>query len=86
MTDHPCKGMTKRYHEIFEQIAVNQPPRCRDSMILQLKLRGLVEVEYKTLRDKLGEYKIPVYSVPLPIHMQWCEWCSEQPENSEATQ
>lgn len=83
MTDHPCKGMTKGQRDAFEQIAINQPPRARDATILKLKLRGLIDIVYETRRVGLGEYKIPVYSVPLPVHMQWCQWASEQAEYEE---
>jgi hypothetical protein len=37
----------------------------------------------KILRDEMGIFKLPQYQVPIPIHMQWCQWCSEQPENQD---
>lgn len=31
-------------------------------------------------RDALGPIQVVVYEVPLPVHMQWCEWCAENVE------
>ncbi len=82
MTDHPCKGMTKPQREAFERIAVNMFPLCRSKTLDALLKAGVIELgEPETYRDGLGSYQVPTYSVPLPIHMQWCEWCSEQPDN-----
>ena len=84
MTVHPCKGMTKRQIEVFERIAINQPPCCPWPTLDALLKAGVIERgEDDVRRDALGVYKIPSFHVPLLIHMQWCEWCSEQPENQE---
>lgn len=84
MTDHPCKGMTKAQIAAFEQIAINQPPQCKWNTIDALMKAGMVERgKGETRRDAMGVYEIPYFYVPLLIHMQWCEWCSEQPENVE---
>jgi hypothetical protein len=37
MTDHPCKGMTKRQREAFEQIAISQPPRATHKTLVALR-------------------------------------------------
>lgn len=81
MTDHPCKGMTKGQRAAFERVAINQPPYASDRTLKALLDRGVVtRGEDKVVRDGLGEFRIPTYIVPLPIHAQWCEWCSEQPD------
>lgn len=80
MTDHPAKGMTKAQREAFENIAVNQLPRCTHRTLEALTAAGIVVVSYRRRRDALGPYEIPDYSVPFDIHRQWCEWCSEQPD------
>lgn len=80
MTDHPCKGMTKAQTDAFERIAINAPPGCAWPTIDALLKAGVIERgEDDMRRDALGTYAIPNFFVPLPIHMQWCEWCSEQP-------
>ena len=84
MTEHPCKGMTAHQIEVFEQIAtgVSLPP-AKKGTIQKLRERGLVvAIEDKPLHDELGEYSIPQYEVPISVHKQWCQWCSEQPENA----
>ena len=81
MTDHPCKDLTKTQREAFEQIAINQPPQCGWKSIDALLNAGVIERgEDDTRRDAMGVYHIPNFFVPLPIHMQWCAWCSEQPD------
>lgn len=85
MTDHPCKGMTKAQIEAFEKIAtgIPLPPVVMKSLKI-LEAKGLIERgPDKELCDGLGRYRIPQYQVPIGLHMQWCKWCSEQPENQD---
>lgn len=83
MVDHPCKGMTKAQREAFEMIAVNQHPRAGQKTIDALLTRGVIRrgADEVLGRDAFGVIKVPSYHVPYPTHAQWCEWCSEQPEN-----
>lgn len=81
MTEHPCKGMTKAQREAFEQIAVNMPPSASHKNLLALRANGLVDYENEVIgRDALGAITVPRWFVPLPVHAQWCAWCSEQPD------
>lgn len=81
MTDHPCKGMTKAQRKAFERIAINVPPYCKWPTIDALLKAGVIERGKDDVRrDALGSYAIPNFYVPLHIHAQWCEWCSEQPD------
>lgn len=83
MTEHPCKNLSPVQIAAFEQIAINQPPQCGWKSIDALLKAGVVERgEDDTRRDAMGVYHIPNLYVPLHIHMQWCAWCSEQPENA----
>lgn len=81
-TAHPCKGMTKAQRRDFELIATGQYPLGGHKTIDALESHGLiVEGAPQVLgRDALGLITIPSWSVPLPIHAQWCEWASEQPD------
>jgi len=75
---HPCAGLSKGVVEVFESIAVSQPHPHRPAAILTLLHAGLiVQIGERVLRDRFGEVRIPVYEVPLPVHYQWCQWCSE---------
>lgn len=79
MTDHPCKGMSKTAIEAFENIAINLPPRASWKTLDALIAKGvIVRVPGEKRRDALGTYEIPAFVVPLGVHIQWCEWCSEQ--------
>jgi hypothetical protein len=86
MTDHPCKGMSARAIEVFEQIAIgNGLPWMMKVAAAKLLAKGLIERgPDKQFRDALGHYSIPQYFVPLAVHAQWCEWCSEQPPAGDA--
>ena len=79
MTDHPCKGMTEHQIEVFERLAISQPVETRWETIDALIAKGvIVKGPSETRRDAMGIYTVPSYSVPLPVHAQWCQWCSEQ--------
>ena len=81
MTDHPCKGMTKAQRAAFERIAVNQSHGANHKTLLALRGAGLVDYKNRVVgRDALGAITVPDWCVPLPVHAQWCQWCSEQPE------
>ena len=82
MTNNPCKGMTKAQREAFERISVNMPPRANDRTLRALEDRGLIKGHHCQSRDSFGVFSWTEYHVPLSIHAQWCEWCSEQPENA----
>jgi len=82
MTDHPCKGMTKPQIATFERIAIGQPPYASERTLKILLARGVIEKEIRNTSSGIGNLMIryAVYHVPLPVHMQWCKWCSEQPD------
>lgn len=83
MTLHPCRGMTKPQIDAFERIAIGQDAPIHPKSAGALLARGLIIGQKVTIgRDAFGPIEIMRYHVPLPIHVQWCEWCSEQPENA----
>ena len=74
---HPAAECTKAQREAFERIAINQPARCTQKTLNALMEKKLVEFTSDT---RIGRFEIALlhYYVPIPIHAQWCEWCSEQ--------
>ena len=81
MTDHPAKGCSKTQIEVFEQIAAGVTnPLCSIKTLAVLERKNLIAKEWELRRDKFGDYRFPKWYVPIPIHMQWCDWCSEQPD------
>jgi len=54
-----------------------------NSTVKKLLDRGLIE---KKEVDKSFRFYIPEYTVPLPVHMAWCERCSKLIERTEKNQ
>ena len=79
--DHPCKGMTPAQRRDFELVAIGDSPRGGYGVIKKLEDRGLiVEGEPECIGcDAFGPIMRRRWYVPLSVHMQWCDWCSEQP-------
>jgi hypothetical protein len=83
MTNHPAieAHCTPKQIEVFEQIAINNSTGHHPATVKALERKGLVVLTERVLR---GHPPVKVWEpqVPLPIHMQWCQWCAEQPENA----
>ena len=83
MTDHPAKaaGCSPRQIEVFEQIAegITNPPASKKTLDALAK-KGLIDVEWETVGWCSGAIKVPRWFVPIPVHIQWCEWCAEKLE------
>ena len=86
-TRHPCAGLTKGQRHSFEAIATGQQPEMRDSVRNALLAHGLIRLEGSRYVGQFAGVPImaPVYGVPTPIHMQWCDWCSENVSSEECT-
>lgn len=85
MTDHPCKGMTEPQREAFERIAISQHPMAQEKTIEALLKRGVIARDANEVlgRDAFGTITVPRYYVPMPVHMQWCDWASENVTDDE---
>jgi hypothetical protein len=74
--------LTKAQLRVFEQIATGSdtghPQRTLDS----LEARSYIQSEFQQL---VGFPPVAVrkYSVPIPVHIEWCQWCSEQLKGKE---
>lgn len=79
-THHPCRGMTRAQRRDFELIATGRRPLGGYLTLKKLKERGLIEDGPPEVlgRDALGKITRPTWTVPLAVHMQWCQHCSEQ--------
>jgi len=72
MTRHPCYGRSKAARIAFEQIAVGNdrghPLRTLDALMDA----GLITRTWQIVgKDVFGPIRVPVYHVPIAIHMQW---------------
>ena len=72
--------LTPQQLRVFEQIAVGHglghPQRTVDS----LKKRGYIQGHVVALN---GAIAVTSYSVPIPVHIAWCQWCAEQQTNED---
>lgn len=80
-TKHPAAGCTKAQRNAFERIATGDDSRVHPETAKALIAKGLIESEMVTVgHDRFGAITVASYTVPLLLHMQWCQWCSEQTE------
>lgn len=87
-TPHPARaaGCTPKQIEAFEQIGagVRYPSGFSPKTFEALLKKGLIEIcGFKIFRDRCGEFKIPEFQQPLPVHYQWCTWCGENVSDEE---
>ena len=73
----PMKGLSPKVRDAFESATVNDFRLGSIAIMAKLVERGLIAVSYESRKDSLGEYSIPIYSVPIPVHADWCRWCAE---------
>ncbi len=74
--EHPCEGLSRAARQAFDRIASGAQPRSSDRTLADLSEAGLVErhtIEIAT-RDRFGPIVRYEYSVPIAMHMRWCEW------------
>lgn len=77
MTRHPCADRSRRSREVFEEIAIGNSDGHHQSTIDGLLRNGLIHRSGSKFVG-IGRVKVPIYEVPTPIHIQWCQWCAEQ--------
>lgn len=68
------RGLPRRQHEVFEQVAVNNDTGHHPATLAALERKGLIVSTERTLP---GRFPVVIkdYAVPLPIHIEWCSWC-----------
>lgn len=77
---HPCAGLSKPAHEVFEQIAIGDDLAGHHPRILEtLVSRGLIERRAEQVPGPFRGTTMSVnrYDVPLAVHMALCSWCNE---------
>ena len=69
----PHPGRTSAQRRALDAIGCGQPPRCSAKTVAALLDAGLIiDAGTETRRDTLGEYRIPAYEMPTPVHIAWC--------------
>ncbi|WP_213740413.1 hypothetical protein [Bradyrhizobium sp. dw_411] len=79
MVRHPCDGLMRAETKAFEAIAINLKPRCSVGTLTRLVERGLIVRQERRIAfgDGLPAAIVDEYYVPLPIHIQFCEWAAD---------
>lgn len=73
------RNLTDQQSQVFEQIAIGNDTRHNYATIKSLLRKGFIERVGQMERTKSGlVIEINRYQVPLPIHIEWCAWCSQQ--------
>lgn len=72
---HPAAGCTPAQRHTFEALAIGFVSGHNRETIKSLLRRGLIEkVGERVIGAPPLRVHVPVYEVPLPLHMAWCEW------------
>ena len=79
---NPLSDLTAPQVAAFERVAVGMEPMAAQRTIAALLKRGMIQkIGMKRLgTDRFGPIEIPVYEVPIRLHMAWCAWCAENVE------
>jgi hypothetical protein len=72
-------ALTPAQQNLLGQIATNQDSVAYSNTVKSLMNKGLVEQYHEV--D--GAFRIERYRVPLPVHIQWCEWCAATLEDDD---
>ncbi len=73
---HPCDGMAKAERNAFDRIAAGVAMKSSTRTLSRLVDAGLIERHAVELApaDRFGPIVRYEYSVPLQLHIRWCEW------------
>lgn len=76
-TPHPYINRTRSMRAVFEAIAVGCDLGHSCLTIRALLKAGLIVVTRPRSIGVVNPVMVARYAVPWPVHMQWCQWCSE---------
>jgi len=78
------RGLPEHQAQIFEQIAVGNSCGHSPQTLKALHKKGLIEFAERVLgQDALGLIIVNDPYVPIPIHIEWCGWCTKQLDGFE---
>lgn len=81
--------LTATQQDVLGQIACGFDASHHPRVIKALLAKGLIEATERRIygSGNTAMDRIPVimtgYNVPLPVHIAWAEWASEQPEEED---
>ena len=72
------KSLSKAQYYVFEQICVNNDAGHNKRTLKALEKKGLIKCKIIPRRDiSVGFINVLRSYVPLDIHQEWCQWCSD---------
>lgn len=70
--------LTEKERKVLGLIAINQDGGHSPVILIKLLKLGLIESHRDPfLTRRFGLRNVNRYRMPMPIHLNWCEWCSE---------
>lgn len=75
--------LTEKQREVLGAIAINQDGgHNRNTLRSLVKLELIEEVAEPEIHNGM-RFVIIRYTMPLPVHIRWCEWCSKNVDISD---
>ncbi|TXN00489.1 hypothetical protein FV242_21885 [Methylobacterium sp. WL64] len=69
----PHPGRTSAERRALDRVGCGEPPGCSPKTLRRLLDDGLlIDQGREVRRDALGSYIVPSFSMPIPVHYQWC--------------
>lgn len=73
------RNLSDSQSSVFEQIATGNDAGHSKRTLDSLMRKGLIRQFQQSQVDHIGQFYVYRYEVPLDVHIEWCEWCSQQP-------
>ncbi len=74
--------LTEKQQQVLGLIAMNEDAGHHPQVLKSLVNKGLIEAYKEDSHDRYGKLVITKYRMPLPVHIEWCNWCSKQYEEN----
>lgn len=70
------RDLTNAQQRVLGLIAINEDLGHNERVYRALEAKGLIVGEDEN-RGGFPPLTVRRYHVPMPVHMEWCTWCSE---------
>ena len=72
------RNLSEKQSDVFEQICINNDAGHNKRTLKALENKGLIECKMLPVNDGgFPPINILRSRVPVAIHMEWCQWCSD---------
>ncbi len=79
---HFMDSLTPRQREVLSAIAVGQDGGHPERVLSALAERDLI-IAYRELLPGHPPVWVARWEVPIGVHIQWAQWCADQPDEEE---